>query len=129
MKTMGGTLIFDGECGFCTRSRNVLVRLDRRHRVSTVPFQRRGVPEQVGVSREDLAASVYWLDDDGSRYSGAHAVNAALSAALGTSLPLRVYRAPGVRTVQEAVYRWVSNNRHRLPGTTPWCTSHPDSCR
>ncbi len=125
---MGGTLIFDGECGFCTGSRNVLVRLDRRHRVSTVPFQRPGVPESAGVSRDRLAESVYWLDDDGSRCSGAAAVNAALSAALGTRLPARFYRLPGVRAVQDAVYRWVAANRHRLPGATPWCTAHPDSC-
>jgi predicted DCC family thiol-disulfide oxidoreductase YuxK len=125
---MGGTLIFDGNCGFCTRSRNVLVRLDRRHRVSTVPLQGRGVAETSGVSRDELADSVHWLDDDGSLCSGAEAANAALSAALGSTVPLRVYRVPGVRQAQDALYRWVANNRHRFPGTTPWCTAHPDSC-
>jgi predicted DCC family thiol-disulfide oxidoreductase YuxK len=128
MQVMSGTLIFDGECGFCTRTRDLLARLDRRQRVKTVPFQSPGVAERAGISRDELATSVYWLDEDGSRYSGAQAANAALSAALGNDLPLRIYRAPGMRRLQEAVYRWVSNNRHRLPGTTPWCTSHPDSC-
>jgi predicted DCC family thiol-disulfide oxidoreductase YuxK len=128
METMSGTLIFDGECGFCTRTRDLLVRLDRRHRVSTVPFQGQGVAEQSGIPARDLAESVYWLDDDGAKYSGAQAANAALSAALGNDLPLRIYRVPGMRRLQEAVYRWVADNRHRLPGTTPWCTSHPDSC-
>jgi predicted DCC family thiol-disulfide oxidoreductase YuxK len=128
MGIMGGTLIFDGECGFCTRSRDVLVGLDRRHRVNAVPLQRAGVALRAGISREELAASVHWLDDDGSRCSGAAAVNAALSAALGTTIPQRVYRMPGVRAVQDAVYRWVARNRHRLPGTTPWCTTHPGSC-
>ena len=125
---MGGTLIFDGECGFCTGSRNVLARLDRRHRISTVPFQQPGVPENAGVGRDELARSVYWLDDDGSRCAGAEAVNAALSAIFGSTVPRRVYRVPGMRQVQDAVYRWVADNRHRLPGATPWCTSHPDSC-
>jgi predicted DCC family thiol-disulfide oxidoreductase YuxK len=124
-----GTLIFDGDCGFCTRSRNVLVRLDRRDRVSVVPFQRRGVAKLAGVSRDALAAAVYWLDDGGARYSGAQAVNAALSAALGTSLPLRLYRLPGMHQLQDAVYRWVATNRHRLPGTTPWCQAQPNDCR
>jgi len=125
---MGGTLIFDGDCGFCTRSRNLLVRLDRKHRMRTVPLQRPGVPEQAGVSREELGKSVYWLAEDGSTRTGAEAVNAALSTALGTSIPSRIYRLPGVRALQEAVYRWVAANRHRLPGTTPWCTSHPENC-
>jgi predicted DCC family thiol-disulfide oxidoreductase YuxK len=126
---VGGTLIFDGNCGFCTRSRNLLARLDRHDRVSTVPFQRQGVAERAGVSRDELAAAVYWLDENGARYSGAHAANAALSAAVGTSLPLRVYRMPGMRQLQDAVYRWVAANRHRLPGTRPWCQSHPHGCR
>jgi predicted DCC family thiol-disulfide oxidoreductase YuxK len=125
---VSGTLIFDGRCGFCTRTRDLLVRLDRRHRISTVPFQAHGVPERAGVPAEELAKSVYWLDDDGARYSGAQAANAALAAAIGTDLPLRVYRLPGIRTAQDAVYRWVSANRHRLPGTTPWCASHPENC-
>jgi predicted DCC family thiol-disulfide oxidoreductase YuxK len=117
---MGGTLIFDGDCGFCTRSRDLLIKLDRRHRMRTVPLQRPGVPELAGVSRDELARSVYWL--------AAEAVNAALSAALGSRIPLWIYRLPGVRALQEAAYRWVSANRHRLPGTTPWCTAHPENC-
>lgn len=125
---MGGTLVFDGNCGFCTRSRNLLIKLDRRHRMSTVPLQQPGVPERVGVSREELGKSVYWVADDGTRCSGAEAVNAALSAAVGSTIPLRVYRLPGVRRAQDAAYRWVAANRHRLPGTTPWCGSHPENC-
>lgn len=125
---MGGTLIFDGECGFCTRSRDLLIRLDRRHRMDTEPLQRPGVPERVGVPREDLKKSVYWLAEDGTTCTGAEAVNAALSTALGTGLPSRIYRLPGMRGVQEAAYRWVAANRHRLPGKTPWCTSNPENC-
>ena len=125
---MGGTLIFDGNCGFCTRSRNLLIKLDRRHRMSTVPLQRPGAPELAGVSSEELGRSVYWVAEDGNTCSGAEAVNAALSAALGTRVPLRMYRLPGVRALQDAAYRWVAANRHRLPGTTPWCTAHPENC-
>jgi len=125
---MEGTLIFDGNCGFCTRSRNLLIKLDRRHRMSTVPLQRPGAPELAGVSREELGRSVYWVAEDGSSSSGAEAVNAALSAALGTRVPLRIYRLPGLRGLQDAAYRWVAANRHRLPGATPWCTAHPENC-
>jgi len=125
---MVGTLIFDGDCGFCTRSRDLLARLDRRGRLRTLPYQRAGVAEAAGVSREDLSRAVFWDGGPGRRYWGAEAVNAALSAALGTGLPLRLYRLPGVRRLQDRVYRWVADNRHRLPGVTPWCTSHPESC-
>jgi predicted DCC family thiol-disulfide oxidoreductase YuxK len=30
--------------------------------------------------------------------------------------------------VQRRLYRWVAENRRRLPGTTPWCARYPDDC-
>ena len=53
---------------------------------------------------------------------------AALSVALGTRLPLRIYRVPGIRFIQNAVYRWIADHRYRFPGTTPYCESHPVGC-
>ena len=79
-----------------------------------------------GLTVEQASASVWWLDQDGRRAHGASAVNLALSAALGTALPLAVYRL--TRWPQERAYRWVAANRHRLRSVTPYCTSHPDAC-
>jgi predicted DCC family thiol-disulfide oxidoreductase YuxK len=123
-----GTLIFDGNCGFCTRSRNFLVRLDRKRRIRTVPYQRQGTAEAAGVSLERLATEVCFVDAAGTPAWGAAAVNAALGTALGIRLPTTVYRLPGIRGLQDRLYRWVSANRHRLPGTTPWCEDHPADC-
>lgn len=121
---MHGTLVFDGNCGFCTRSANLVQRLDRHDRVRTVPFQQAGFLAAVGLTDRQAADSIWWLGADGSRHSGAHAANAVLAAALGTALPLRIYRLPWVRALQERLYRWVAANRYRLPGTTPWCVTH-----
>jgi predicted DCC family thiol-disulfide oxidoreductase YuxK len=41
---------------------------------------------------------------------------------------LLFYRIPGIRQVQNAVYRWVADHRFRFPGTTPYCESHPVAC-
>jgi predicted DCC family thiol-disulfide oxidoreductase YuxK len=125
---MTGVLFFDGACGMCTRSRNFLVRLDRTGNVRTEPLQGAGVAERLGIATSQLLDSVGWLDSSGAVYAGAEAVNAALSAALGTRLPLLIYRVPGVRQVQEAVYRWIADHRYRFPGTTPYCESHPVAC-
>lgn len=62
------------------------------------------------------------------RHSGAEAANAAVSSAIGTRLPLAFYRIPGVRPLQDAIYRWVAAHRYRFPGTTPYCQAHPASC-
>jgi predicted DCC family thiol-disulfide oxidoreductase YuxK len=69
-----------------------------------------------------------WLDASGAVYTGAEAWAAAWSVALGTRLPLRFYRIPGIRFIQNAVYRWVANHRYRFRGTTPYCESHPVAC-
>jgi predicted DCC family thiol-disulfide oxidoreductase YuxK len=125
---MSGILFFDGACGMCTRSRNFLVRLDRTGDLQTEPLQRPGTAGRLGVPASRVLESVWWLDSSGEVYAAAEACNAALSAALGTKLPLIVYRIPGIRFIQEAIYRWVANHRHRFPGTTPYCESHPVAC-
>ena len=125
---MDGTLFFDGECGMCTRVRNALVRLDRTGRMHTEPFQRAGSAQRLGVAEARLPDSNWWLDSSGEVYAAAEAINAALSAALGTRLPLLAYRVPVVRGLQEMVYRWVAAHRYRFPGTTPYCESNPTRC-
>lgn len=125
---MAGTLFFDGNCGMCTRARDFLLRFDRTGELNTEPLQSAGTADRLRVPQSRLLDSVRWLDDSGAVYAGAEAVNAAVSAAVGTRLPLLTYRLAGVRTLEEAVYRWVADHRYRFPGATPYCESHPAAC-
>jgi predicted DCC family thiol-disulfide oxidoreductase YuxK len=125
---MSGILFFDGVCGMCTRSAYFVLRLNRTGDVRIEPLQSPGVADRLGIPPSQLLDSVRWLDTSGAVYSGAEAVNAAVSAAIGTKLPLVLYRIPGVRFVQDAIYHWVAANRYRFPGTTPYCESHPAAC-
>lgn len=125
---MSGVLFFDGACGMCTRSRDLLEKLNRTGDLQTEPLQRAGTAERLGILPNRLMERVWWLDSSGRVYGGAEAANAAVSAALGTRLPLLLYRTPGVRSAQDAVYRWVADHRHRFPGKTPYCESHPVAC-
>ena len=84
---MSGVLFFDGACGMCTRSRNLLLKLDRTGDLKTEPLQSAGAAERLGVPASRLLESVRWLDSSGEVYAGAEAANAALSAAIGTKLP------------------------------------------
>lgn len=125
---MTGTLYFDGVCGMCTRAVNRIVRMNRTGDLEICPFQQAGTAELLGVSEERMYESSWWRDSTGAVYAGAEAINAALAAAWGTRLPLRVYRLAGVGRLQEAIYRWVASHRYRFPGTTPYCESHPVAC-
>ena len=108
--------------------RNFLLKLNRTGDLLTEPradARHRGAS---GISDANLMDAVRWLDASGHVYAGAEAVNAAVSAALGTRVPLLIYRIPGIRSLEDAVYRWVADHRYRFPGTTPYCESHPVSC-
>jgi predicted DCC family thiol-disulfide oxidoreductase YuxK len=112
----------------CTRSRDLLLRFNRTGNVQTETLQSPGLAERLGITPASLLESIRWLDASGAVYSGAEAANAAFSAAVGTRIPLAIYRIPGIRFIEEAVYRWVAAHRYRFPGTTPYCESHPTAC-
>jgi len=107
----------------------ILKALDRKRRVSAVPFQKSGLPASVGLTLKECQASAWAITPDGSRYRGAEAANALVGAALGTALPLLLYYLPGIRQVQDFIYSVVASNRSRLPGDQPYCAQHPAECR
>jgi predicted DCC family thiol-disulfide oxidoreductase YuxK len=125
---MAGTLYFDGNCGMCTRAVYFVQGFDRTGDLRTRPLQSAEAPERLGVAPARILDAAKWLDDSGAVYTGAEAMNAALAAAVGTALPLRCYRLPGMRALQNAIYRYVAGHRYRFPGTTPYCESHPVAC-
>jgi predicted DCC family thiol-disulfide oxidoreductase YuxK len=128
MSSPTGTLFFDGACGMCTRSRDLLLRFNRTGNVQTEPLQGVGVAERLGIAPEAVLDSIRWLDASGAVYCGAEAANAAFSAAVGTRISLWIYRIPGIGFLEEAVYRWVAGHRYKFPGTTPYCESFPAAC-
>ncbi|WP_326546558.1 DUF393 domain-containing protein [Mycolicibacterium sp. ND9-15] len=125
---MAGTLFFDGNCGMCTRAVYFIVKLNRTKKLGTATLQSDGVAERLGIPESQILDAARWHDASGDVFAGAEAMNAAVAAALGTRLPLLVYRIPGVRALQEAVYRYVAEHRHRFPGTIPYCETYPADC-
>jgi predicted DCC family thiol-disulfide oxidoreductase YuxK len=111
------TLVFDGTCGFCTRSIRLLKALDRNRRMTAVPFQKSGVPASVGLTLEECKAAAWAIASDGGRYRGAEPVNVVVGAALGSTLPLLLYSLPGMRQLLDFIYYLVASNRSRSPGS------------
>ncbi|MGH8903233.1 MAG: thiol-disulfide oxidoreductase DCC family protein [Egibacteraceae bacterium] len=108
------TLLFDGCCGFCAWAVRLIGRLDRHHRVTAVPYH---FPE---ASAQRLAFAQYepaaWAVTADGLVPGAGAISAAISAALGSPLPLWLYRTPGLRALNDRLYGLVARNR-RCSGT------------
>lgn len=115
---MASRLVFDGDCGFCTSSAQWLAATGH---VEVVPWQRLDLAT-VGLSVEQVSASVWWLDGDSATEHSSRAIGRALVARRGPwALAGRVLLVPLVRPLADAAYRLVARHRHQLPGGTPVC--------
>ena len=114
MRRGSGTLIYDGGCGFCTRSVSWARRVVPG--VVAVPWQQADLGS-FGISESAAAAAVQYVDAGGNVASGAEGIAWMLLSRGGPVGVLgRVMLAPGVRRVAAAIYHVVAANRHRLPG-------------
>lgn len=116
---MTATLVYDGDCAFCTSSVRALGRL--KLRVDDVtPWQFADLAA-LGLTVQDCDEAA-WLVDGDRRWSGATALGHLLLRSSWYWKPLgALLLTPPVSWVAKAVYRWVANNRDRMPGGTAAC--------
>lgn len=121
------TVIWDGECGFCARSKNQISRFDWDGILQWVP-QQTGIGERWGLTRETLANAMYSVSGGTIRsgYAAFRSMAVLLPAFWYTALAavvlaprpaviaLLLFLTPLSNPVGEAVYRWVARNRHRF---------------
>ncbi|RRD35100.1 DUF393 domain-containing protein [Leucobacter sp. OH2974_COT-288] len=121
-------LVFDGECGMCTRAALWLSRQAGGSNITLLPSQNAGPLERFAITAGEAEHTVFFITPDGHKLQGAAAVTAALDVARSTRIFTRLYRFPGCGQLLERGYRWVAANRYRFKGVTPWCTRHPEQC-
>jgi predicted DCC family thiol-disulfide oxidoreductase YuxK len=111
-------VLYDGECGFCTRVVDTAV--DRIGTpVDYEPYQTADLLS-LGVSRSEAEHSVHWVGPDGRLASGSAACARVLvDTGGGWRLLGWALLAPPLSWVAEAAYRIVARYRRHLPGTTP----------
>jgi predicted DCC family thiol-disulfide oxidoreductase YuxK len=117
------TLVYDGDCGICTRSVEALRPL-RLARPTVVAWQHVELAE-LGLTRAQCEREVQWVAD-GRAHGGAQAIARLMLASGGLWVVLgALLRVPPVSWVAAGIYRLVADNRHRLPGGTPACALPP----
>lgn len=115
------TLLFDGDCGFCTTTARWAERHIAAPGTAVLPWQQANL-DAFGLTPAECDESVKFATTDGAVFSGAAAAAAFLRERhgpwhwVGNALTL-----PVIRQLAAIVYRIVSANRHRLPGGTPAC--------
>jgi predicted DCC family thiol-disulfide oxidoreductase YuxK len=106
------TLVYDGECGFCTRLARWVERQDRRGRVSVRPNQEAGLIESLGLTPEEVARAAWAVEPGGRKFEGAAAINRVLAElGGGWAVGARLYRVPPIRWVEDGYYRRVARRR------------------
>jgi predicted DCC family thiol-disulfide oxidoreductase YuxK len=112
-------LVYDGDCGFCTSCVGVLERIGPEAEI--VAWQLADLGE-LGITEEQAAAAVQWVEIDGAVRSGHEAIAGALSSAGRIwKIAGQLLLLPGISWLVAKVYRLVADNRYRLPGGTPAC--------
>jgi predicted DCC family thiol-disulfide oxidoreductase YuxK len=115
------TFVYDGDCAFCSSCARFIER-----RVSTraqvVPWQRSDLAA-LGLTEAQAEEAVQWVEPGRPTMAGPAAIAVLLLDAqwywriLGALL-----RPKPVQWLAWPVYRWISRNRHRMPGGTPACS-------
>ena len=120
MATPTATLLFDGDCGFCTSTANLVVRRSRVP-ITVHAWQLTDVT-QFGLTEHDTAARVYLVL--GEERFGGHLAFAYLLF-IQPHLLLKaigwLFTVPPFCWMGSIGYALVARFRHRLPGGTPAC--------
>lgn len=114
--------LFDGDCAFCSSCARWMAR--RIPTATAIRAWQRTDLVPLRVTEAEADEAVVMVDVELSATHGPEAIATLLASstapgwrALGRVLALRP-----VLAVAWPTYRWVSRNRHRMPGGTPQCS-------
>ena len=116
------TLVFDGDCGFCTASVHLLESWCRPA-ARVVPWQMLDLAAH-GLTEQQVSRAVQWLpvSADAPIRSGAAAVARVLLRSRWPWRPIgALMLVPPISWLAAGAYHVISVNRYRLPGSTPAC--------
>jgi len=115
----GPTVIYDGECGFCRQSVELLQRWDREHVLRFVPFQDAAAVARFRIALPALAAALHLVFPDGRVYAGADAAPELLRLLPGKRWLAPWFRVPGVLPLARRVYARIAAQRRCLVRGVP----------
>jgi predicted DCC family thiol-disulfide oxidoreductase YuxK len=122
-----GWLLFDTECGFCTRLARWLEPILARRGFAVAPLQDPRVGALLGMPRHELLRELRFLHSDGRHCGGANAVHAVACEIWWASPLVWLTTIPGVMPLLHTCYRWVAANRSCSSANCPPKTEVPSS--
>jgi predicted DCC family thiol-disulfide oxidoreductase YuxK len=113
-------LLYDNDCGFCTRSVQWLRDHNALGHTHTVAWQSLD-PRRLPVAPERLECEIILVSGGDIRGGATALAHAVTSGSLPWRMTGRALRLPVIRTLAAYVYRNIAANRHRMPGATTAC--------
>jgi predicted DCC family thiol-disulfide oxidoreductase YuxK len=110
----GPTVIYDGECGICQQSVDLLKRWDREQVLRYVPFQDEAAVARFRIALPALAAAMHLVFPDGRVFAGADAAPELLRLLPGKRWLAVWFHIPGVMPLARRVYAWIAARRRCL---------------
>ena len=116
------TVLYDGECRFCTRSAHTIQRRFGRARVALKNFQEEGALEPYPLVTHDAAMKkMHVVLADGRVFAGAAAFARILASIPVVGWLAYVYYVPGIKQLADLAYALVAKYRYKLFGKTQAC--------
>jgi predicted DCC family thiol-disulfide oxidoreductase YuxK len=116
------TVLFDGDCRFCTRSAHDIQRRFGRDRVAIRNFQEPGALDAYsGVTHEAAMKRLHVVRQDGRVFAGAEAVARLVAGVRFIGWLAFVYYVPGLRQLADLAYSYIAKHRYKLFGKTERC--------
>jgi predicted DCC family thiol-disulfide oxidoreductase YuxK len=110
-------MLFDGDCGVCTWSAEIVRRIDHGRGFIVEPYQAFDESElaRFGIDYEKCSRAAQVITRKGRVYAGAFGVNYFLWRRFPWSLAVfLVYAIPVLLLLEVIGYRIVAENRHRI---------------
>ena len=113
-------LVYDGECGFCARSVQFILRHERRHDLLFVPRDSELGKDLRRQFHLEAVESMLWIADGKAAIESDATLNAAkylggiwaMLATIGWLIPA---------LLRNLVYRFIAKNRRRISGSATAC--------
>jgi len=106
------TVLYDADCGVCSHTARMLVRVDKRNQLHLVAIQSAQIPNM--PPRDVLMDMLHARDDDGRWFKGA-AATVEIARRIPIAWPLSLYaKLPLAMPILDFMYRAFADNRHRI---------------
>ncbi len=117
------SIVFDGDCAFCTKSLRLLQRLDRHGRMRLYDSHDSAMIASrfPMLANADFDQAMFAVAADGQIFRGYFAFK-ALIRTLPAAWPLSLaFMIPGASLIGPRVYAWVARNRRRMGCASDVC--------